>query len=788
MADGFVIEVFCGKAGLSRALRRKGFQVFSIDHKAVKGLPILVLDLNSESDCKIFEELLEQERVLYVHFAPPCGTASLARGIKLKHGRGPQPLRSLRYPMGLPRLNPRDRHRVFLANRLYKLTCKFVTELQLRGIAWSVENPASSLMWATDAFVKLMHRFRQPIVGICFHTCMFGAPRKKQTALWANFSELTVLQRQCDDSHVHAAWGLTPEGTFATAEECAYNSELCAHWAEAVFQYARRQGLRAAPGSLDQVVADDLHVVDKYNKAALGMLPRGNKLPPILTDFLDTITVRCLDYDFLQHAKPGARLPDNSIFPKGARLLGIQNEQVGSRSGMAEIGIPVDPLQYVSRACTLVHPEQMDVKLPETTLSAIQLCAEGMGVVLRRKRLEWTKGLLRLVLEYRQLEQQLVAERPKHLQPVLKDKKFGVMHAALEAVGYEDAGVAMEASSGFPLVGWMKRSGVFSAHVRPPELHVSSLEAMSASYNAKTLASVQESGDPDMDGEVWRATLAEVEDGTLEGPFDVSALPVGHIVSPRFGIRQGAKVRPIDNLSSSGINSTVGLPERLQVDTIDEVAAVIKRCMQEHGPRCKLVGRTYDLKRAYRQLGVHMDHFKFAWIAVWTPELQRVQLFRMRGLPFGGTASVASFLRMSRSLKELGIRGASLVWSSFFDDFVCVCRPEDVESTDMTVRYLFKVLGWRLSEDPDKDVGFSSVFSALGVEFDLSDLSSGVLKIGNTAKRRAELKLLVEQYLAADELSADHAESFKVSAHVCGGSDFWKVRETCSKGNSKACT
>ena len=27
-ADVFIVEVFCGKAGLSRALRRKGFQAF----------------------------------------------------------------------------------------------------------------------------------------------------------------------------------------------------------------------------------------------------------------------------------------------------------------------------------------------------------------------------------------------------------------------------------------------------------------------------------------------------------------------------------------------------------------------------------------------------------------------------------------------------------------------------------------------------------------------------------------------------------------------------------------
>ena len=151
--------------------------------------------------------------------------------------------------------------------------------------------------------------------------------------------------------------------------------------------------------------------------------------------------------------------------------------------------------------------------------------------------------------------------------------------------------MAWEASTGFPLVGWMKCSGVCAANLRPPALHVSAFETMAAAHSARTIASVGPTSDTELDEQVWTATLAEVEGGTLEGPFEVESLPKGHVASPRFGTRQGSKVRPIDNLSVSGLNSTVGLPERLQVDTIDEVAAMIKRCMQLHGSHCNSVGR-----------------------------------------------------------------------------------------------------------------------------------------------------------------------------------------------------
>lgn len=130
--------------------------------------------------------------------------------------------------------------------------------------------------------------------------------------------------------------------------------------------------------------------------------------------------------------------------------------------------------------------------------------------------------------------------------------------------------------------------------------------------------------------------------------------PEGDVASPRFGIRQGAKVRPIDNLSVSGINSTVGLPEKLKVNTIDEVAAMIKRCMQEqeHKGSCSLVSRTYDLKKAFCQLGVSEAHHKVFWIAVWSIEHNCVKLFRMKGLPFDAL-----------------VESHGVMWDSFF--FVC---------------------------------------------------------------------------------------------------------------------
>ena len=67
-----------------------------------------------------------------------------------------------------------------------------ILELDARGIGWSVENPASSLMWVTTPFVELMDKLSNFDTFSC-HTCMFAAKRKKDTAIWTSMPQLRVF-------------------------------------------------------------------------------------------------------------------------------------------------------------------------------------------------------------------------------------------------------------------------------------------------------------------------------------------------------------------------------------------------------------------------------------------------------------------------------------------------------------------------------------------------------------------------------------------------------------------
>ena len=231
--------------------------------------------------------------------------------------------------------------------------------------------------------------------------------------------------------------------------------------------------------------------------------------------------------------------------------------------------------------------------------------------------------------------------------------------------------------------------------------------------------------------------------------------------SPRFGLQQKNKLRPIDNFSSSKVNAATGLQDRYVVDSVDEICAMIKTWMQRSGAGLRLLGKTYDMKKAYRQIAVSPAHLDLAWIVVWNPTTLKPAAFRMVTMPFGATASVGAFLRHSQAIKAVGIALGGLVWSSFYDDYVCICRAGTEDQTDRMVRLLFKSLGWQLSLDVEKDKPYSDVLQALGVEFDLRGVPAGRLLVGNTSSRKDELSERIENVLSADCLEPSVAESLR---------------------------
>jgi len=77
-------EIFAGAAQLSRAHAKRNFRVSSVDHAIKRSTELITfLDLTKDKDLHFFRDFLEAELnvLVYIHLAPPGGTASAARGI-----------------------------------------------------------------------------------------------------------------------------------------------------------------------------------------------------------------------------------------------------------------------------------------------------------------------------------------------------------------------------------------------------------------------------------------------------------------------------------------------------------------------------------------------------------------------------------------------------------------------------------------------------------------------------------------------------------------------------------
>eukprot|EP00435_Cladocopium_sp_Y103_P008649 s2538_g2.t1 len=292
------------------------------------------------------------------------------------------------------------------------------------------------------------------------------------------------------------------------------------------------------------------------------------------------------------------------------------------------------------------------------------------------------------------------------------------------------------------------------------------LRANASKVREHVLADVTSSGDLSVDSEVRRKTLEEVGLGWLaEGPLLYDAVPLDTPLSRRFGLVQNkGKVRLIDDYTETGINACVITTESPTLHTVDVACAIfgvwLKRCRDE-GISHKLAVRTFDLKSAYRQVGLSAAERDFAFLRVFDPEAGQAAIFRGTALPFGAIRSVHSFLRPARAVWWIGVVGCGLLWASFYDDYICTSTKLLAGNAEKAVVSLFRLTGWLFAEDGDKCKPFDTSCEALGVMFHVALAGDGCIQVKNTQSRVDDLKSEIEDVVKIGRLSAKAAQRLR---------------------------
>ena len=761
---GLVVEIFSGTCRLSKACRKYGLRALPVDKdpKRAESCAVASYDLTDRQQYETLVEVLtaERESLVHAHCAPSCGTASRARGRRIPgvplHMQ-PKPLRSDDFPHGLPDLTEKDRARVDCANASYKATTELILLLVGWGVSVSIENPANSLFWKTSWIAQLIQALPGGHDTILDH-CMHGGARDKTTKFWSynplrpEENMLGSLAVRCDGNHTHKSWKASVTNGvvfFPTKEEAAYPTVLCERLASIFLFWAKARNLDGPQDLVQQVATDE----DVGKRQLFTGQPRTKTLLQAVSEFGHFVQVAVpINCDNLQPviaslpkgAKPTSRVLQRGFCrdafkaAHGGRMVIHADLRNGQDYEIVSVGVPRNPTDFMRAAQQVGHPRGHLVRTSKAVEKAIEANLEWPDHKLFAHRASIFKSWLQKAAELRKEEAELHHSLPDHLKKILSNKKLLLWKHILVSLEYEDAKIIDEIIQGFSLTGWARESGVFDKRVRAAAMTVDQLSGVAMGLNASVVGSLKRGPWTELDKDALDETVAEVDKGWLSECPEVDMRR--HFVAKRFPIQQRNKMRLIDDFSICGVNATVGLPERLRVESVDQVVATLLAMLRSGRAvgKLPLTGRTFDLKAAYKQFGVNVEEANRLKIAIRAgPE--EVKYYNVLALPFGATGSVVAFLRVAASLAYIGTKGLLLCWSSFFDDFTAIAPERLVENTQFYVEALFRLLGVDYAAEGEKAPPFGQVFRSLGLQFDLNGADTGTFSLGHTETRRKEL-------------------------------------------------
>ena len=450
-----------------------------------------------------------------------------------------------------------------------------------------------------------------------------------------------------------------------------------------------------------------------------------------------------------QHAS--CELP---LIPKDSQLLRFTplgaKGGVGPGSGFELAwGVPRSPADFAKQALISGHPRTFPAILPAQLKEALNASDCMTAAEVAEHRVQKIKAWVSLAAQLEEDEEKLKQSLDPEVRAIVSPKRILLWEALLKQSGFPDLNVVKLLTEGVHLTGHAPISGMFKPKFRPMKMTVSKAKSISAESCAKILESVKSQGD--LDVEVFQKTLEEKEAGWLEGPLPLDSLGPGMLLSRRFGLQQGPKVRLIDNLTASLVNLLVQAYESPQPQSTDVVAALVQALLQKKR-QGTLLGKAFDLKAAYRQLAIAPESRWASFIACACPNTKRPTLFRMKALPFGSAMAVYAFLRVALSLWRIATTQLLIPWTNFFDDFVTFAPSNLASNTDDVICTYFKLLGWLFAEQGDKAKPFAQLFSALGISVDLRNFLSGQVFFTNTERRIAELQSSLQAVLSAGRL------------------------------------
>eukprot|EP00435_Cladocopium_sp_Y103_P043232 s1638_g12.t1 len=566
---------------------------------------------------------------------------------------------------------------------------------------------------------------------------------------------------------------------------------MCVALVDVVLQFAAERGLVLRAQSLDQ--DSNPLVASRRAQVSAGQQPKASKLPPMVADFSSVAVFLAKDLNQVPCALMSKL--DKSVdlqtaggltatVPKYSRFLrfsSLSSHHTGESKGQPTkkikgdagefsekcemeveqhvdtsfevvFGLPWTVEGFLEQACKVGHPAARDMGVPVDLELAVHKNVEWNDLQMSSYRIAWCRKWLARAHKLKPLKKENAKSRHPAIAELTTGKRILLAREMLEEVKYEDVGALRLLEHGATLAGEVEASAAFDNQFKPCLITLQQLESDAVRRNEMVIRLTCSSGSEETDLQMLRETELELEKGWAEGPFELQSLEPGATISRRFPLVQSSKTRMIDDFSVSGVNDSCLSHSKVDLHLVDTFCAMVKLYFGQCDAMEKnssLLAKTYDLTSAYRQVPISPDHYKYAYVSVYNCKLGKVEIYRMRTMPFGATHSVYCFLRLARCLYALAMRGLFLMTTNFYDDFILASQPGLTESSKNSMELLFMLTGWLFARDGKKATDFDRCCKALGVQFDFSRSEVRLLEVSNTEARKREL---VQQLQTALEI------------------------------------
>ena len=228
------VEVFSGKAGFTKALRKRGWLVLPPIDVVVEGDVLFPADILDPSLIAKLRNWLRSGVIRLVHFGTPCTTFSRAR----RDDGGPPPIRSPEYLNGIPGIPVDDQSRVDMGTEFLDITISLAALATEFDAAWTIENPLSSMMWLMPQMIELQANLAAAKVEM--HMCAYGALSMKPTLILCSGKHFLHLDKRCpgkssEHKHIELKGWKWVDGkkVYLTKLAQVYPDQLCSAYATA---------------------------------------------------------------------------------------------------------------------------------------------------------------------------------------------------------------------------------------------------------------------------------------------------------------------------------------------------------------------------------------------------------------------------------------------------------------------------------------------------------------------------------------------------------------------------